>query len=331
MRRALCLVLVTVGVMGTAAAQQPAGLPTLFVAPLNGDTNAIEYWQPALGEGLAEMLITELTKTGKFQVLESTALEELKDEINLGENGWVATDEKVAKGGWAGADFMFRGKVTRFGSKKQGLDLGGFAPKGLGNLGLKMTTSDVRIDWRIVDVANRKVVASGQAVGAEKGVGFDVGLAINQRGGSLGFDNKEFMDSALGKATVKALNTIIANLQTVQVPVSGRQQQKAAGAATAAATEAGAKAALKATAGKVLAVPAKGVLVVSLGSKHGFKAGDKLKLYETVDLKDNDGKVVFTEEKLAGEVTLDAVQDEKSKATYAGDAEVKSGWVVKAE
>jgi curli biogenesis system outer membrane secretion channel CsgG len=329
MQRLVCVLAVAAGVLSVAA--QPAAAPTLFVAPLNGDATAIEYWQPALGEGLAEMLITELGKTGKFQVLESTALEELKSEINMGEEGWVASDEKVAKGGWAGADFMFRGKVTRFGAKQQGLDLGGFAPKGLANLGVKMSTSDVRIDWRIVDVANRKVVATGQAVGAEKGIGFDIGMAVSEHGGHIGFDNQEFMDSALGKATVKAINSIITNVQTVQLPASGRQQQKATAAAAQQAAVEGEKAALKATVGKVLAVPAKGILVVGLGSKHGFKTGDKLKLYETVDIKGDDGAVVFTDEKLVGEITLDAVQEEKSKATYAGDAEVKSGWVVKAE
>jgi curli biogenesis system outer membrane secretion channel CsgG len=329
MKRLVYVLAVAAGIL--AAAAQQAEAPTLFVAPLNGDENAISYWQPALGEGLAEMLITELGKTGKFQVLESTALEELKSEINMGEEGWVASDEKVAKGGWAGADFMFRGKVTRFGNKEQGVDLGGFAPKGLGNLGVKMTKSDVRVDWRIVDVANRKVVATGQAVGAEKGVGFDVALAGSDHGGHIGFDNQEFMDSALGKATVKAIGSIIASVQTVQLPASGRQQQKAKAASAKEAAAEGEKAALKATVGKVLAVPAKGVLVVALGSKHGFKSGDKLKLYQTADIKDDDGKVVFTEEKLVGEITLDAVQEDKSKATYAGDAEVKSGWVVKAE
>ncbi len=321
-----------------AGRAQEGNAPTLFVAPFSGDRNAIEYWQPALGEGLAEMLITELSKTGKFQVLESTAVEELKEEIRMGEDGWVAADEKVTKGGWAGADFMFVGKVTRFGSKAQGLDLGGFAPRGLGNLGVKVNKADVRIDWRIVDVATRKVVATGQGLGTETGLGFDVGLAISRRGGHIGFDNKEFMASALGKATVKALNQIIASVQGVSLPVSGRQQQKAAAAAQTAAAAQGAQAqaqaeaaALRAAGGKVLAVPSKGVLVVSVGSRHGFKAGDKLKLYETVDLKDDDGKVVFTEEKPAGEVTLEVVQEEKSKAVYAGEAEVKSGWVVKGE
>ncbi|MSR65608.1 MAG: hypothetical protein EXS18_07500 [Verrucomicrobiae bacterium] len=140
-------------------------LPSIFVAPLDGDVSQIQGWQPALGEGLAEMLITELTKLNKFQVLESTAIENLKDEIRLGEDGYVADKEKVEKGGWAGADFMFRGKVTRFGSKSQGLDLGGFVPGSGGKLGVGVTKSDVRIDWRFTDVANRKIITTGSAVG----------------------------------------------------------------------------------------------------------------------------------------------------------------------
>jgi curli biogenesis system outer membrane secretion channel CsgG len=289
----------------------------------------IQGWQPALGEGLAEMLITELTKLKKFQVLESTALKDLKDEIGLGQEGWVGEAERVEKGGFAGADFMFRGKVTRFGSKAQNLDLGGFAPRALGGLGVKTTNSDVRIDWRIVDAYTRKIITSGQAVASESGMGFKIGVNVGGHGGGIGFNNKEFMNSALGKATVKAIDSIMADVRTLDIPESGRHKAKVSAGDTQAA---GAKAALDAlrnTPGKVLAAPAKGVVIVSLGSKQGFKNGDKLNLYETVDTKDDKGTVVFTEEKLVGEITLDAVQEERSKAIYSGDAAVKSGWVVR--
>lgn len=310
---------------------QPAqsSMPTIFVAPLEGDTSQIMAWQPALGEGLAEMLITELGKINKFQVLESTALEHLKDEIRLGDDGFVGQDEKVEKGGFAGADFMFRGKVTRFGSKAQGADLGGFVPGNFGKLGLQKNTSDVRIDWRIVDAATRKVVATGQAVGAEKGLGFDVGVNIGGRGGNIGFQNSEFMNSALGKATVKALNKIISDVVLVQVPMSGRLMARQNAAQRQQDASNAALTALRQTPGKVLVVPTKGTLIVSLGSKHGLQKGDKLKLYETIDTKDDKGVVVFTEEKLVGEVILDTVQEERSKASYTGSADVKAGWVIK--
>jgi curli biogenesis system outer membrane secretion channel CsgG len=305
--------------------------PTVFVAPLEGDISAILGWQPALGEGLAEMLITELTRMNKYQVLESTALKELADEIRLGEAGFVADEEKVEKGGWTGADFMFRGKVTRFGSKEQSVGLGGFVPGSLGNLGVKSTTADVRVDWRLVDVFTRKVIKSGQATASQKGGGFDIGVAVEGHGGNIGFGNEEFMNSALGKATAKAVTKIVQDLSSFDPPESGRSRQKAQSAAKVDSAAQAAATALKQTPGKVLAVPNKTTLVVSLGSKHGLKSGDKLNLYEVSEIKDDKGAVVFAEEKLVGEITLDSVQDERSKATCAGNFDVKPGWVVKAK
>jgi curli biogenesis system outer membrane secretion channel CsgG len=306
-------------------------LPALIVAPFSGDITHIQYWQPAMGEGLAEMLITELGKLNKFTVLETTQLETLKDEIKMGQDGWVDANEMVEKGGFAAADFMFTAKVTRFGHKESKIGLGGFVPGNLGNLGVKTTTSDVRIDWRLVDAANRKIIKTGSSTAAEKGTGFNVGVNIKGHGGGVGFDNKEFMGSALGKATVKALTQITDEIKPVTLPESGRRKQKAAVANNANAAANAAAEALKSTPGKVLAVPAKGTLIVSLGSKHGFKDGDKVNLYETVDTKDEQGNVVFSEEKLVGEVTLETVQEERSKAAYAGDQAVKAGWVIKAK
>lgn len=330
----VCLLGVFLSLIGTASAQSPTpapadAQPTLFVAPLDGDMSAVMGWQPALGEGLAEMLITELNRLGKFQILESTALKDLANEIDLGKSGYVNEQERVEKGGWAGADFMFRGKVTRFGSNTKGLGLGGFVPFSGGNLGVRVTTSDVRIDWRFVDVYTRKVLKTGSATASQKGTGFDIGVGIQGHGGNIGFGNQEFMNSALGKATAKAVTNIVQELVGINLPESGRLRSKAqAQSQQQAAAQAAAEAA-KETPGKVLAVVSKSTLIVSLGSKLGFKNGDKLKLYETVDTKDDKGQVVFTEEKLAGEVTLDAVQEDKSKASYAGSADVKSGWVVK--
>src|SRR5262245_7072726 len=178
---------------------EDAGLPTLIVAPFGGDKVNIQYWQPALGEGLSEMLITELGKINKFQVLETTQLGVLKDEIKLGEDGWVEASEKVEKGSFAAADFMFTGKVTRFGAKESNINLGAVVPRkfGLGNLGVRQNVSDVRIDWRLVDASSRKIIKTGSSTAEQKGVGFDVGVFTSGGGGRIGFDNREFMDSAL--------------------------------------------------------------------------------------------------------------------------------------
>jgi curli biogenesis system outer membrane secretion channel CsgG len=295
-------------------------LPTCFVAPFSGDTTAIQYWQPAMGEGLGEMLTTELGKTNKFQMLEVNQIGDLKNEINMGEDGWIDQAQKVDKGGFAAADFMFTAKVTRFGSKESKIGLGGFVPGNVGNLGIKQSVSDVRIDWRLVDVATRKIIKTGSASAEHKGTSFDVGANIGGSGGNIGFDNKEFMDSALGKATEATLQQIISDVQGATLPESGRVKQKAALAAKAGvATEA-----LKHTPGKVLAVAGK-------GTKAGFKEGDKLELYQTNDVKDDKGNVVFTDEKLVGEITIQSVQEDRSRASYSGDLEIKQGWTVKAK
>ena len=312
---------------GGPAAAEDACLPSLIVAPFSGDKTAIQYWQPAMGQGLSEMLVTELGKINKFQVLENSELGELKNEINMGADGWVDQAQKVDKGGFAAADFMFTAKVTRFGAKESKVGLGGFVPGNFGNLGVRQTMADVRIDWRLVDVATRKIIKTGSATASQKGTGFDVGANVGGSGGNISFGNKEFTDSALGRATVAALGQIISEVQPTTLPESGRAKQKAA----LAGKEKDAVDALKHTPGKILAVASKDAIIVSVGSKLGFKEGDKLNLYETTDVKDDKGNVVFSDEKLVGEITLQSVQDDRSRASYGGDAAVKAGWTVKAK
>ena len=72
-------------------------------------------------------------------------------------------------------------------------------------------------------------------------------------------------------------------------------------------------------------------MIVSIGGRQGAKPNDKLNLFEVVETKDDKGAVVFTEEKPAGEITLQAVLDDRSKATYDGSAQVKAGWIVRAK
>ena len=48
-------------------------------------------------------------------------------------------------------------------------------------------------------------------------------------------------------------------------------------------------------------------------------------------MKDDKGNVVFTDEKLVGELTILSVQEDKSRASYAGDLTVQQGWTVKAK
>jgi len=297
--------------------------PSLFVAPLHGE-RTIAYWQPAVGDGLAEMLITELTKLGKFDVLESTTLDSIKDEIKMGEDGWIEQNEKVDKGHFAGADYMFVGKVVRFGNKSK--SFGGGGPLHIpGGFSVAKSESEVEIVWRVVDATTRKILNSGTAVGVEKGTSWGFGGVL----GHGFYREREFRDSALGKATVKAMAIIVGDVDKLTLGPGTRaklRDQKLAEkeqAGTAALEK------LRSTPGVVEAVGA-GFAIVSLGSNHGIKAGEKLNLFEVNEVKNKEGKTVFKDEKLVGEVLVESVQEERCKTRYSGSAPIKEGWIVRA-
>src|SRR6185436_5906108 len=198
---------------------------------------------PAIGEGLAQMLISDLAKLDNMKVLESVAVEDLREERRLGEGGEVGEKESVKKGQWKGADYTFKSVVTQFGSKESnyggGGGGGGRLPgigrlPGLGGFGgfsVNKSENRVRIDWRIIDNATREIVkgASGSAEGVETGTGFNF-----SSGAGSGFsNNKEFLESALGKATVKAINQIVEDTKKLSLGPGGRttiveQETKAA-------------------------------------------------------------------------------------------------------
>src|SRR6266404_4542381 len=114
--------------LGTQASDAKVA-PTISVAKT--EATGIASWQPAMGAGLAQMLITELSGLPNFKVLESVALDDLRAERALGDSGEVSQAESVKKGQWKGADYTFKSTVTRFGSKENnyGGSTGGFSPR----------------------------------------------------------------------------------------------------------------------------------------------------------------------------------------------------------
>lgn len=302
-------------------------LPTVVVA--RTEPQGIAGWQPAIGEGLAQMLISDLAKLDNMKVLESVALEDLRDERRLGEGGEVGEKESVKKAQWKGADYTFKSIVTQFGSKESNFGGGGSGRlPGIGRLpglggfgggfGVSKSENRVRIDWRIIDNATREIVkgASGSAEGVETGTGFNFSSAA----GSGFSNNREFLDSALGKATVKAVNIIVANASKLSLGSGGRTTIQAEEAKTA-------NLGLRRVIGSVDLVDGKEIWI-SLGSKNGFAKGDKIKVYKPIEKKNQAGKVILTVKKEVGEIVLSKVQKDKSMGEFKGSETVSEGWLV---
>jgi len=395
------------------AAQEASNSPTLSVGPFNGDKATIPGWQQCVGQGLSEMLVESLEKSAnKFQVVESA--ESTEPQAGAAPGGTAPTGNKTkprnggnstpqetvnVSTGDTEPDFAFYADVIQFAMRTNSSHIGDFlATSPIANLGAKLVTAQVVIDWQVQDTESKRVVLRKITSRSSTGSGFDMaaasasgkqttkpgsaaatavtkaaaspnnaantgidwakynsylsglGKALNNApnnsanggngaarppgagakssgaGGDVaasddetyGYANSEFINSALGKATSEAINDIMQQLVSASLPESGR-----------AAKSRNAAVALRHTPGKILAVADNSTIIVSLGSNQGFKEGDQLELYETTDVKDDNGNAVFTDQKLVGELVITEVQSDRCRCSYSGDAKVQQGWTVK--
>jgi hypothetical protein len=419
-------------------ASQNASTPVIVIEVLGGNKAEVPGWQPALGQEISEMLIEAMEGSDKkFQVLETAESTGQQNEPQTVAPNSAGGGAKSAKGGAAASsrsatndvaiagksdaggsadsDFIFSGEVTQFTMETNSSKIGDFmASSSFANLGAKVSTAHVQIEWRIVDTETKKVIKRGITAASASGSEFDMaslpasggnssaasavgstathaaktpvagsaaahaqkpaggqtggynlasannifnglnkafGNAPAESGGGdsaktndattaksakapakaggnvaenetapIGYGDPAFMKSALGKATCKAMTNIMEQLDAINLPEPGRVTKVKS-----------ANDALKHTPGKVLAVAGKDTIIISLGSKESFKEGDVLELYEPTDVKDDKGNVVFTDEKLVGEITLSSVQEDRSRGSYSGDEQVQQGWTVKAK
>lgn len=161
------------------------------------------YGNRALGEGFAEMLITELIKTGRFIVVERQALGDVLGEQELGLSGAVRQETAAKIGQVLGAQIIVRGVVSEFTLKKSGGG-GGISIKGF-NINLKGSNAHVAVDIRMIDSSTGQILHSHNASGTAK----STGLGFGGRSGDLDFNAGGFQKTPLGQATRQAISDAV--------------------------------------------------------------------------------------------------------------------------
>ena len=126
------------------------------------------------------------------------------------------------------------------------------------------------------------------------------------------------MESALGKATMKALSNIVVQLQPLALP-AGKRTLLAAQEAAAGAT------ALRNVKGTVKMVDGREIWV-SLGTTQGLKKGDRVRIYKPIEKKSNKGEVIATTYQLVAEIILSKIQNDKSMGEYKGAVQIMEDW-----
>lgn len=150
-----------------------------------------------IGEGLADIMSTELTKTGRFIVLERDAVDKIMEEMNfsmvLGE-GKVAEEQQLKD-----ADFIVTGAITKYTVSTVGKK--GFISTA------KEQSAEVLFDMRLIDVKSGRIIFadSGEGKGTkETGTSFGMGT-------TGGYDEAIEAD-ALRAAAIYAVSNIVSQV-----------------------------------------------------------------------------------------------------------------------
>ncbi len=166
-------------------------------------------------EAIGEMLSTALANNPKFIVLASgEEVNELIDEIDFGQSGYVEGGRGPEKGLMEGADILVTGAITAFEPDAGGGGgmLGGLKKRVSGKIGYKSKKAKIQIDIKIIDIRTRRILKAKTVKAESKnwkldmfggGWAKDVALA-----GGLGVYSNEPMETAIRAALAKTLELI---------------------------------------------------------------------------------------------------------------------------
>ncbi len=169
-------------------------------------------------EGLQDMLTTLLVQSKRFRVVERQEFGAIKDEIAIGESGYIGKGEGVEKGNVKGADILVVAAITGWEpeAEKTEAGLGGLIPQTKILSGLKgsIKKSSMAMEIRIIDASTSEVLVATSVEGEAKEVGLG-GLAGTfgsvPLGGGLSKYSKTPMEKAVRVCMKEAIKYIIEN------------------------------------------------------------------------------------------------------------------------
>ncbi len=312
MRREIHAITLTLLCASIASAQE--NRPKVAVKTFENPAN---FSRSTIGNGLTDILTTELQNTGKFNVLERGNVDELTKEMDFGTTDYAKSSTFAQKGHLLGAQYILMGKVTNFSyvehaSQERKINLLG--PNTIQTI--YQQQADVRVDFRLIDVSSGETVISqsGEAHKSNKSQVSEMQSWLSwTRSGSI---TAESSSSLIGRATTEAVKEIVRKLNALSTTV----QERRVGAALDASLDnlAGAK-------GQILADEGGGLWIVGgIGTANGLRKGDRLKVTHENVVKDKAGKVVYRKLVAVGsmEVTDVSEADHAEARLTAGSTSV---------
>ena len=206
MRRFVILLVVAMGVSGLGLPKSSLAQGKLRIAVTAFENKVKMPWWDAswrIGEGLAEMLTTELMRTGRFIVVERQGLGDVVREQELGQSGLMRRETAAPTGQLLGAQVVVRGAITEFEARSSGAGAG-VRSRDVAFEG-KYQSAHVALDLRLIDASSGQVMASHHAAKAVPAAGGALGARV----GSVTFGGDAFFQTPIGQATRAAMQDAV--------------------------------------------------------------------------------------------------------------------------
>lgn len=151
----------------------------------NKSSDARNWWNPQIGDGMADMLTTALFNTGRFIVLERQSIDDVMYEQDLGASGRIRQDTAAAIGEIEGAEILVVAAVTEFDDNSGGTrgGLGGLGGRILGGIAGGVKKAHMAIDLRLIDARTSRILSATSVEGEAKD--FNIGGALGGYTGSV--------------------------------------------------------------------------------------------------------------------------------------------------
>ncbi len=166
------------------------------------------------GSGLKEQLVTALSQTNAFILVERQAIKDVIGEQDFGASGRVKGNTASEIGEIEGANFLIYGAITEFEGSQAGATAGaaGWKSKMFGAVVGAFKQDHVAIDLRIVDSKTGRILNATSVEGKSRDFAAGFGGRFGSTLAGMGGHYKNPLQKAVRACMIKAVNWIADNL-----------------------------------------------------------------------------------------------------------------------
>lgn len=192
--KAIILFMAIAMLAATAALAAPASVKQRVAVLEFEDQSPNSYW--GAGKGVADIITTKLLKTGQYEIIERTRLDDILAEQGLNASGILDSSTAVQAKMIKGVEVLIFGSVTKFNVKDMSV--------GIGRFRVGKSDAEVEIQLRMVDATTGSIMMAESANAKSTVPSVEVWGRVN-----LDFNSSNFEQSCLGKATHKCVDQLV--------------------------------------------------------------------------------------------------------------------------